>query len=147
MNEACQIAIVPFTGVYYSDEVALRTRVLRKPLGMQYTREQLQEDDSDVHLHAMIGDQLAGCLLLRRIDSHLFQIRQVAVKPEVQRKGIGTQLVLKAETLVREQGGSNILLHSRKTAIPFYQTLGYSVISEEYIEVSLPHRTMQKILE
>jgi predicted GNAT family N-acyltransferase len=37
-------------------------------------------------------------------------------------------------------------LHARATAIDFYKRLGYSVCSEEFTEVGIPHRIMRKQL-
>lgn len=42
------------------------------------------------------------------------------------------------------RGYKRIYLHARAYAIPFYEGLGYHVFGEEFTEVGIPHRHMQK---
>jgi predicted GNAT family N-acyltransferase len=37
-------------------------------------------------------------------------------------------------------------MHARVTAVRFYEKLGYEVASEEFVEVTIPHRVMRKQL-
>ena len=35
-------------------------------------------------------------------------------------------------------------LNAQVQAIPFYESLGYAVISDEFLDAGIPHRTMKK---
>ncbi len=62
--------------------VALRDRVLRKPLGLYYSPEALQAESAEWHLAAHIGASLLAVLLLKKADCHsveVLKMRQVAV--------------------------------------------------------------------
>ena len=74
-------------------------------------------------------------------------MRQVAVLPEYQGKGIGQELVWFSEEYVREKGGTHIILHSRETVVPFYQKLGYETYGEPFEEIGIPHRLMGRKLD
>jgi predicted GNAT family N-acyltransferase len=37
-------------------------------------------------------------------------------------------------------------MHARKTALGFYEKLGYRVAGDEFIEVTIPHYVMEKDL-
>jgi ribosomal protein S18 acetylase RimI-like enzyme len=64
----------------------------------------------------------------------------------MQSRQVGTKLVRFAEEDARGSGYRIMVLHARKTAVPFYEKLGYSILGEEFLEINLPHYTMQKLI-
>ena len=73
-------------------------------------------------------------------------MRQFAVHPSFQKLGIGKMMVGFYEEEAKKRGISHIEFHARKTAVLFYQKLGYSIISDEFLEVGIPHYKMKKEL-
>ena len=130
----------------YAQTVALRLRILREPLGLTLTPEQLAEETSDLHLTAFLADTLVGCLVLTPLSSTEVKMRQVAIDIAFQRQGIGKHLVAFSEQVAREHGYTKMVLHARETAVPFYLSLAYEIVGEPFTEVTLPHRSMQKSL-
>jgi predicted GNAT family N-acyltransferase len=131
----------------YGDVVQLRRRVLRLPLGLDFTEAQLAAELADHHLAAYDGDALVGCLLLTDRGDSVVQMRQVAVEPSRQGQGIGAQLVKASEEKARALKYARMILHARDTAVPFYEKLGYTCVGEPFIEVNIPHREMERSLE
>jgi len=39
-----------------------------------------------------------------------------------------------------------MVMHARKTALGFYEKLGYNVVGDEFTEVTIPHFVMEKNL-
>ena len=70
----------------------------------------------------------------------------MAVQNNLQGKGIGASLMNFAENVARDQGYKKLIMHARKTAIGFYEKLGYKVSGDEFIELSIPHYIMEKKL-
>ncbi|HJW08141.1 MAG TPA: GNAT family N-acetyltransferase [Holophagaceae bacterium] len=130
----------------YAAEVALRDEVLRKPLGLSFTPEQLAAESDSRHLLAWDGDALVGCLLLTPRGNGIIQMRQVAVSPTRQGGGVGRALVVEAERRAAELGCTRMMLHARDTAVAFYLRLGYHAGGEPFVEVGIPHREMEKEL-
>ncbi len=126
--------------------VELRREILRRPLGLDFTDEQLAAERDHLHLGAWDGARAVGCLLLVARGSGVAQMRQVAVAADAQGRGIGRLLVEEAESEARRRGWTRLILHARDAAIPFYVKLGYSTEGEAYTEVGIPHRTMAKAL-
>jgi len=70
----------------------------------------------------------------------------MAVHKSQQGKGVGGQLLHFAENVARHKGYRSMLMHARKTAVGFYEKLGYKVKGDEFEEVTIPHFLMEKTL-
>jgi predicted GNAT family N-acyltransferase len=70
----------------------------------------------------------------------------MAVDQKMQRNGVGAAIMFFAENLAKDSGGSEMMMHARKTAVGFYEKLGYAVVGEEFSEVGIPHLEMRKKL-
>ena len=130
----------------YWATVDLRDSILRKPLGLHFSDEELKAEEDSRHVACYRGDKLVGCLVLRPSSGGDVQMRQLAVAAELQGQRIGTALVRFAEALAREIGYRRMVLHARETAVTFYEKQGYSTIGEGFEEVTIPHWAMEKRL-
>jgi N-acetylglutamate synthase-like GNAT family acetyltransferase len=95
---------------------------------------------------AFEDDRLLGCCLLTPMDAGTIRLRQMAVPNSMQGKGVGRALMIFAENVARDLGYKKLCMHARKTAIGFYEKLGYSISGEEFLEVTIPHYIMEKPL-
>ena len=130
----------------YKQMVNLRDSVLRKPLGLAFSPDELAREKEDILLGAFDEDEILACCLLTKIDNHTLKLRQMAVQNNLQGKGIGASLMSFAETLARDKGYRRLMMHARNTAIGFYEKFGYKIKGDEFIEVNVPHRIMEKKL-
>jgi len=126
--------------------VNLRMDILRKPLGLSFDPAELEKEKEDVLMGAFEDDRLLGCCLLTRQDQHTMRLRQMAVPNNMQGKGIGRALMIFAENIARDLGYKKLCMHARKTALGFYEKLGYTTNGEEFTEVTIPHYIMEKAL-
>lgn len=124
----------------------LRELVLRKPLGLTWTDAEQAAEPLAHHFAAFDGLRLVGTLLLVPLDGEVLKMRQVAVYPEARNLGVGRVLVGFAEEWARERGWRKIVAHARDTAVSFYRRLGYAVEDEIFLEVTIPHRRVEKLL-
>lgn len=140
-----RIHSIAFGTPEFDEAVRLRYEVLRAPLGLDYTAEQLAEEYDQIHLAAYADSgELLAYLNLTPLDAATVKMRQVAVSPLVQGKGIGTALVAESEGYATTLGFQRMVLHARETAVPFYLRLGYVVEGEKFEEVTVPHWRMRK---
>lgn len=130
----------------YQQMVDLRNQILRKPLGLQFTDDELEREKEDMLIAAFEDEQMLGCCLLTKTDKDTVRLRQMAVKTGLQGKGIGRVLMEFCENLARDRGMKRLVMHARKTAIGFYEKLGYKVVGDEFEEVTIPHHVMEKEL-
>lgn len=146
LDAPLQITLAAHGTPDYDALVALRQEVLRAPLGLAFTPDQLAAEHGSYHLGGYSGGALAGCLVLRPLGGGRVQMRQVAVRAGWQGRGVGRALVEHAETRARELGFGVMVLHARESAVGFYETLGYQKQGARFWEVTLPHWEMTKTL-
>lgn len=131
----------------YKQMVDLRREMLRKPLGLDFTQRELAEEADYIHLAAMDEeDGVVGCLVLVPTSKGVMKMRQVAIRPDYQRNGIGAELVGFAEGIAAETGVDRIVLHARATVIEFYRKLGYKPSGGVFMEVGIAHVAMDRII-
>jgi ribosomal protein S18 acetylase RimI-like enzyme len=130
----------------YQQMVQLRNDILRRPLGLQFTPEELEKEKEEILIGAFEEEKMLGCCMLIKEDPASVRLRQMAVLNNLQGKGIGRALMQFAENIARDRGFQKITMHARKTAVGFYEKLGYRVSGQEFEEVTIPHFTMEKQL-
>ena len=138
---------VEFATPEYDETVSLRYKILRLPLNLDFTAEDLAKEYTDIHLAAY--DEawiLRGCLVLTPKTKTVIKMRQVAVDADIQGKGVGRMMVEKSEQMARSLGYKMMELNARDVAVPFYKKLDYQVEGEMFEEVSIAHYKMVKVL-
>ncbi len=128
----------------YKQMIALRYSILREPLGLSFTPEELEMEKDHILIAAFEEEDMLGCCMLKKIDNQTLQLRQMAVKNNLQGKGIGASIMSFAENISRDRGYRSIIMHARDTAIGFYEKFGYKVKGDPFIEINLPHHIMEK---
>jgi len=130
----------------YQQMVKLRNDILRQPLGLSFTEEELAKEKEDILIGAFDDDEMLACCMLTKAGNNCLRLRQMAVQNNLQGKGIGASMMNFAETVARDKGFKKLVMHARKTALGFYEKLGYHVVGDEFTEVTIPHYVMEKNL-
>ncbi|MBO9563469.1 MAG: GNAT family N-acetyltransferase [Niastella sp.] len=130
----------------YQQMVQLRNDILRKPLGLSFTPEELEKEKTEILIAAFEEEKILGCCMLITEDPATVRLRQMAVLNNLQGKGIGKALMQFAENIARDRGFRRITMHARQTAVGFYEKLGYQISGDQFEEVSIPHYIMEKVL-
>ncbi len=140
------IKVIDHNSAAYYDVVALRYELLRKPLGLIFTEEELAGEHQNIHIAAYEDDELLGTCMLTPDKEGCIQLRQMAVLAGLQGKGIGRSIIRFAENISRDQGFQKLYMNARKNVVDFYKKNGYKISSNEFIEVTIPHFKMEKEL-
>lgn len=94
------------------------------------------------HVFAMDNDRV--CAYLRAFKDSEDTIKIGRVLTLVHEKGTGTQLMKYAiSELKAKTGCRKIIMDAQSHAISFYQRLGFTITSEEYLEEGIPHVDME----
>ena len=136
--------IIAYQTPEYHEMLALRYKILREPLGLNFSDADLQQEKDDVFIACRENGRITGCCILTRLSGEAVKLRQMAVDNHRQGKTIGTGILLFAEQYAAEHGYSTVKLHARKTASTFYAKHGYTAAGDEFIEAGIPHIFMEK---
>ncbi|MBL0145505.1 MAG: GNAT family N-acetyltransferase [Chitinophagaceae bacterium] len=118
----------------YQEMVNLRNELLRRPLGLSFSPDELAREKEDILIGAFDDDKILACCLLTKVDDNSLKLRQMAVQNNLQGKGIGASMMNFAENVARDKGFKKVTMHARKNAMGFYEKLGYKAVGNEFEE-------------
>ena len=128
----------------YEEEIQLRDQLLRAPLGLVFSEEDLQEESTQLHFGIVDGPTLIACAVIVPLSASDAKLRQMVVAASHQRRGVGSKLIRNIESELRSRQFQTIQLNARDIAVAFYEKLGYQKRGEEFVEVTIPHWKMTK---
>ncbi len=138
---------IKYNSAEYANELELRAEILRKPLGRKLVDTDTYGEENQLHFGVFNEDQLVACIVVKPIvDGVRAKFRQMAVAASAQGQGVGRKLMRDTETLLKQRGYKHIEMSARKTAIGFYEKLGYKSVGGIYLELGIEHIAMQKII-
>lgn len=130
----------------YEQMAALRLEVLLRPVGVPLSYIDPVKEKHDILIGAFVAARMIGCCVLTQKEAGVVQLRQMAVTPDWQGKGVGAAIVEYAEKEARKKGFTRLIMHARSNVVPFYEKSGYQVVGDPFDEVGVEHRLMQKDL-
>jgi len=140
------LKIIDYGSPEYQQMVRLRDAVLRKPLGLTFTQDDLESEKDNILIAAFEEERMLGCCMLVEERPDIVRLRQMAVLNALQGKGVGRALINFAENIARDRGYKIVKMHARNNSIGFYEKVGYKKKGDESIEVTIPHYVMEKML-
>lgn len=142
-----EIIEIKFNSREYWEILRIRELVLRLPIFLRFKIEQIIQEQNEKIFGIKVDKKLVGsCQYIFSEDLKTAKMRQVCILKKFQGTGLGKKMILETETSCRNIGANIIQCHARKTAIPFYKSIGYQFISKEFEEVGIPHKKMEKRL-
>ena len=130
----------------YLEAVKLREHILRKPLGLKFHQNDLENEKTHIHIVGCIDGQPIATAILAP-ETKLCKMRQVAVREDFQGQGIATALLQFCEKQALLNGCEEIYCDVRKTASQLYLKNGYTSEGDYFEKITIPHIKMRKILK
>ena len=123
---------------------------VRKTVFVQEQNVPLEEEideheNQSTHFILYDGDRPAGAGRFRLLDGS-GKVERICVLKSLRGKGAGREIMQAIEQYASGRSISNLKLNAQTYAIPFYEGLGYEVVSEEFMDAGIPHRTMIKTI-
>ena len=124
----------------------LRWRLLREPWKQPKGSEKDELEERALHIMVCKEDRIPVAVGRAHFNTDIeAQIRFMAVEPRFQKTGLGSVVLKKLEDEVRQLGAKYVILHSRDTAVPFYERHGYKIVSPSHtLFETVPHFLMKK---
>lgn len=136
----------PLGSDLYQEALALREAILRAPLGLTVSEDELRDDAMRQHFCAIEQGAVVGTISLRPLDETTLHLKQMAVARARRAARVGTQLLTHAEAWGTKAGFRLMIMHARAEAIGFYMKHGYAQEGIRFIEQTIPHIRLTKKL-
>ncbi|NRD78461.1 GNAT family N-acetyltransferase [Bacillus sp. BRMEA1] len=135
--------IIATTPKERDDAFKVRKIVFVEEQNVPFEEEIDQYEDEATHFVLYLNGEPAGAGRFRIIDG-TGKVERICVLKEVRKTGSGKAIMEAIEYFAKNQGIHKLKLNSQTHAIPFYSNLGYEVVSEEFMDAGIPHKTMMK---
>lgn len=97
------------------------------------------------HFILYVNEIPAGAGRFRVVDEY-GKVERICILKEYRKSGAGKAIMEKIQEFAKEKGLTKLKLNAQTHAIPFYSKLGYEVVSDEFLDAGIPHKTMVKHL-
>jgi predicted GNAT family N-acyltransferase len=104
-----------------------------------------QYDDECIHFVLYNQEMPIGAGRFRNLDG-IGKVERICVLSNSRGTGAGKLIMDKIEQYAKQNNYSALKLNAQTQAIPFYSKLGYEIISDEFMDAGIPHRTMKKYI-
>lgn len=138
--------IIPHGTDKYYEAVGLREEILRKPLGIAFSKDELEGEKDHIQVAGFDSSGKIISTAVLKIECKAYKRQRVAVSEDLQGKGIGSKMMLFCEKYAKEKGFSSIYCHARDSAIDFYLKNKYLPEGDHFDEDTIRHLKMRKNL-
>ncbi|WJY28914.1 MULTISPECIES: GNAT family N-acetyltransferase [Sporosarcina] len=125
----------------------VRKKVFVEEQGVPLSLELDDFDETASHFVVRDGSKAIAAGRIRSTSDAVGKVERVCVLKEYRGKHLGNLMMHALEEHAKETGMSKILLNAQSYAVPFYEKLGYTVTSPEFMDADIPHRAMEKTID
>jgi N-acetylglutamate synthase-like GNAT family acetyltransferase len=137
--------ITPHAPEYLAERL-LRWEVLAKPYGMPPGSEAQQEEMQSLHLIALHGKKLVGCICFNAEDARSGRVFAMAVSEEYQGRAFGRKLIQTLEEQLILRNICDVYLYTRPETEEFYSLMGYRPEGDGIVQMGILQKMMKKKL-
>ena len=136
---------IEFGSIEYKNLINFRFFNLRKPLKLEWSVEDLKDENKQFHFAVYLDKEIIGCCVLKKINDSKIRLRQMAVMEKYRGMKVGTYIIKKAEDFCQKLGIIEIDITARCYALQFYKKNGYTSYGDTFIDVTLESVKMKKV--
>lgn len=103
-------------------------------------------EDEAIHFICSNGEKYVGASRLRFVDDY-GKLERICVLQEARGKHFGKDLIAAMEEEIIRQNIKEVRLHAQTRAVSLYESVGYEVVSDEFMDANIPHVEMMKKLD
>jgi predicted GNAT family N-acyltransferase len=108
---------------------------------------EIEMDDRDAVCVNVLASVDEVAVATGRIDiARGGKIGRVAVLASHRRSGVGAALMAHLHRIALGHGLTHVWCHAQRSAVPFYERLGYRITSEPFLEAGIEHVSMETTL-
>lgn len=127
------------------DAFSVRNRVFIKEQNVPAEEEIDHEEANSTHFVLYENNEPIGAGRFRIVDGY-GKVERICVLKEFRKSGAGKTIMNTIEQYALKNEVSTLKLNAQTHAIPFYHSIGYETVSEEFLDAGIPHKSMKKNL-
>ena len=133
---------------YYSEEyqrlLNFRFNNLRKPLNLNWSEEDLLNENQQNHFALKNQSEIVGSFCLKKIDCSTIRLRQMAIEKKWQRQGYGSSILKFTEKFAIKNNYKKIIIIARLSALDFYKKNFFKTSGNIFTDVTVNSINMYK---
>ena len=133
---------------YHSEEyqrlLNFRFNNLRKPLNLNWSEEDLLNEDQQNHFALKNQSEIVGSFCLKKIDCSTIRLRQMAIEKKWQRQGYGSSILKFTEKFAIKNNYKKIIIIARLSALDFYKKNFFKTSGNIFTDVTVNSINMYK---
>ena len=135
---------------YHSEEyqrlLNFRFNNLRKPLNLNWSEEDLLNENQQNHFALKNQSEIVGSFCLKKIDCSTIRLRQMAIEKKWQRQGYGSSILKFTEKFAIKNNYKKIIIIARLSALDFYKKKFFKTSGNIFIDLTVNSIKMYKDL-
>ncbi|MFP7494763.1 GNAT family N-acetyltransferase [Terribacillus saccharophilus] len=137
--------IVAENSIQQQDAFQVRTLVFVEEQKVPADLEIDELENESIHF---VGyeDGIPGAAGRMRFVDGYAKLERICILKDFRGKRYGNDLMWTMEEEAKKRGMKKAKLNAQIQALPFYERLGYTTVSEEFMDAGIPHKTMTKQL-
>ena len=133
---------------YHSEEyqrlLNFRFNNLRKPLNLNWSEEDLLNENRQNHFALKNQSEIVGSFCLKKIDCSTIRLRQMAIEKKWQRQGYGSSILKFTEKFAIKNNYKKIIIIARLSALDFYKKNFFKTSGNIFTDVTVNSINMYK---
>jgi len=121
-----------------------RFQNLRKPLNLEWSKNDLMNEDQQNHFALKNRNEIVGSFCLKKIDCSTIRLRQMAIEKKLQKQGYGSSIIKFTEKFAIENNYKKIIIIARLSAMDFYKKNFFKTSGNIFIDVTVKSIKMYK---
>ena len=117
---------------------------LRKPLNLNWSEEDLLNENQQNHFALKNQSEIVGSFCLKKIDCSTIRLRQMAIEKKWQRQGYGSSILKFTEKFAIKNNYKKIIIIARLSALDFYKKNFFKTSGNIFIDVTVKSIKMYK---
>ncbi|MHA6258474.1 GNAT family N-acetyltransferase [Sporosarcina sp. CAU 1771] len=128
------------------DAFFIRQKVFVEEQGVPLSLELDELDKTATHFVVYTENTPIAAGRFRETTDGIGKVERVCVLADFRGRHLGNLIMNALEKHALNKKFQKIVLNAQSYAVPFYEKLGYTITSPEFMDADIPHRAMEKIL-
>ena len=117
---------------------------LRKPLNLEWSKEDLLNENKQIHFALKNQSEIVGSFCLKKINCSTIRLRQMAIEKKFQKQGYGSSILKFTEKFAFKNNYKKIIIIARLSALDFYKKNLFKTSGKIFTDVTVSSINMYK---